>query len=260
MALVNKSLQAQSAALKGASSRPSLRPVPALRASVRAHAAANRPLWFPGNPAPEYLNGTLAGDYGFDPLGLGSDPELLKWFVQAELQNARWAMLGAAGVLFTSLAHEAGLGFPEWFDAGKVSIENGTIGIPAVKASFGTLLAVQFLLFNWAEVKRWYDIKNPGSQGDGSFFGITDDFKGVENGYPGGKYFDPFGLSRGDPALYRKYKENEIRNGRLAMVAMLGFWSQYLATGKGPVTNLLDHVADPTHVTFAQNGVSVPFL
>jgi hypothetical protein len=44
---------------------------------------------------------------------------------------------------------------------------------------------VQFLLFNWAEVKRWYDIKNPGSQGDGSFFGITDDFKGVENGYPG---------------------------------------------------------------------------
>ena len=49
----------------------------------------------------------------------------------------------------------------------------------------GTLLAVQFLLFNWAEVKRWYDFKNPGSQGDGSFFGITDDFKGVENGYPG---------------------------------------------------------------------------
>ena len=23
----------------------------------------------------------LAGDYGFDPLGLGSDPELLKWYV-----------------------------------------------------------------------------------------------------------------------------------------------------------------------------------
>jgi hypothetical protein len=49
----------------------------------------------------------------------------------------------------------------------------------------GTLLATEFLLFAWVETKRWYDIKNPGSQGDGSFFGITDDFKGKENGYPG---------------------------------------------------------------------------
>jgi len=258
MALAQKSaMQASRAAIGSRVSVP-------LRAkatrSVRVHAAADRPLWFPGNPVPSYLDGTLAGDTGFDPLGLSSSPEMLKWNTHAELIHCRWAMLGAAGVLFTSIGNAAGLGFPEWFDAGKVSIENGAIGFPAVKASFGTLLAVQFLLFNWAEVKRWYDIKNPGSQGDGSFFGITDDFKGVENGYPGGKYFDPFGLSRGDPALYKKYKENEVRNGRLAMVANLGFWAQYLATGKGPITNLLDHVADPQHVTFATNGVSVPFL
>ena len=32
-----------------------------------------------GNAAPEYLNGTLAGDFGFDPLGLSSEPELQKW-------------------------------------------------------------------------------------------------------------------------------------------------------------------------------------
>lgn len=49
----------------------------------------------------------------------------------------------------------------------------------------GTLLAVELLLFGWVETKRWMDIRNPGSQGDGSFFGITDDFKGKENGYPG---------------------------------------------------------------------------
>ena len=35
------------------------------------------------------------------------------------------------------IGNAAGLGFPEWFDAGKVSIENGAIGFPAVKASFG---------------------------------------------------------------------------------------------------------------------------
>lgn len=37
----------------------------------------------------------------------------------------------------------------------------------------------------WVETKRWQDFRNPGSQGDGSFFGITDGFKGQGNGYPG---------------------------------------------------------------------------
>lgn len=38
------------------------------------------------------------------------------------------------------------------------------------------------LLTQWVELKRLEDFKNPGSQADGSFFGITDDFKGVSNG------------------------------------------------------------------------------
>ena len=42
----------------------------------------------------------------------------------------------------------------------------------------------------------------------------------------------------------------QIRNGRLAMVAFLGFAAQYAATGKGPIDNLVDHVADPFHTTF----------
>jgi hypothetical protein len=54
----------------------------------------------------------------------------------------------------------------------------------------------------------------------------------------GGRFFDPIGFSRGDEALYKKYKQNEIVNGRLAMVAMLGFFAQYAATGKGPIQNL----------------------
>lgn len=46
------------------------------------------------------------------------------------------------------------------------------------------LLFVQFLWIGWVEGKRWADLKNPGSQGDGSFFGITDDFKPQSNGCP----------------------------------------------------------------------------
>jgi hypothetical protein len=113
-----------------------------------------------------------------------------------------------------------------------VSADNADAAVPFIpltgsKISFGTLLSTTFLLMGWVETKRWYDFKSPGSQGDGSFLGFTDELKGKENGYPGGRWFDPFGLSRGSEAQYKRYKENEIKNGRLAMVAMLGFWSQY---------------------------------
>ncbi|PNH02343.1 Chlorophyll a-b binding protein 7, chloroplastic, partial [Tetrabaena socialis] len=220
------------------------------RPVVAVHAAA-RPVWFPGNPAPAHLDGTLAGDYGFDPLFLGQEPKTLAWYVQAELVHGRWAMLGAAGIILTSIGAKVGLGFPEWYDAGKVVIAKNNIDFP-------TLLITQLFLMGWAETKRWYDFKSPGSQGDGSFLGFTDEFKGTENGYPGGRFFDFMGLSRGDAAKYAEYKTKEIKNGRLAMLANLGFAAQYAATGKGPLDNLADHLADPAHVTFATNGVSIP--
>ena len=48
------------------------------RASVRV-AASDRQLWLTGSEAPKHLDGSLPGDFGFDPLGLGSDPERLTW-------------------------------------------------------------------------------------------------------------------------------------------------------------------------------------
>ncbi|KAJ6746560.1 CHLOROPHYLL A/B BINDING PROTEIN [Salix koriyanagi] len=69
----------------------------------------DRPLWFPGSSPPEWLDGSLPGDFGFDPLGLGSDPELLKWFAQAELIHGRWAMLAAAGILIPEWLERLGL-------------------------------------------------------------------------------------------------------------------------------------------------------
>lgn len=42
--------------------------------------AAGRPMWLTGASPPAYLDGSLPGDYGFDPLGLGANPERLEWF------------------------------------------------------------------------------------------------------------------------------------------------------------------------------------
>jgi light-harvesting complex I chlorophyll a/b binding protein 5 len=163
-------------------------------------------------------------------------------------------MLGAAGVVGTSALHAAGTGVPEWYDAGKVSAEN--TGIP-----LSSLLVVQMILMHFVEIKRLEDFKKPGSQSEsGSFFGFESSFKGTgDPSYPGGA-FDPLGLASGPPAVVDAMKTREIKNGRLAMVACLGFAGQHGAQPDGPIANLARHLANPPQNCFATNGVSLPAL
>lgn len=199
--------------------------------------AATRPMWLPGITPPVWLDGSLPCDYGYDPLGLGKNPTNLAFFREAELQNGRWAMLGVVGMLFVEL-----VGLGNWRDAPNWAIYGGPatyFGVELPGANNVPLLAVfELLLFGMIEGLR----KSEPEQ--------------EKRCYPGGA-FDPMGYSE-DAEKFEMMKKKELANGRLAMVASLGYFLQGNATKTGPVANLKSHLANPLVNNCGNNGVSVP--
>lgn len=142
---------------------------------------------------------SLPGDNGFDPLGLAEDPENLKWYVQAELVNSRWAMLGVAGMLIPEVLTKIGLiNAPQWYDAGKAEYF----------ASSSTLFVIEFILFHYVEIRRWQDIKNPGSVNQDPIF-KNYSLPPHDCGYPG-SIFNPLNFA---PTV--EAKEKELANGKV---------------------------------------------
>lgn len=204
--------------------------------------AADRKLWAPGVEAPPYLDNSLAGDYGWDPLALSADPTALKWYRQSELQHARWAMMGCAGILGQELLNPDQF----WYEAALPQ----NLPEPFTNVNMGGILAFEFLMMHYVEVRRWQDYRNPGSVNEDPIF-KGNKVPNEEMGYPGGLWFDPFGFAKGSDLQALKTKE--IKNGRLAMVAWTGFLIQAQACGKGPIACLSDHLKDPFNNTIIQN-------
>ena len=174
----------------------------------------------------------------------GEEKDAFAWYQQAELMHARWAMLGVAGMAAPELLGNPFVDgpLPNWAEA---PFYDGYI------ADSNTLFVVKMFFMNWAEVRRWQDMKNPGSV-------HTDPYDesrkctGKDVGYPGGGLFNPMGMaiSSGDEKTLRT---KEIANGRLAMVAAMGCFIQHDVTGVGPVANLKAHLADPVHINIFTN-------
>jgi len=184
--------------------------------------ASGRPMWLRGAQAPSYLNGTLPGDYGYDPLGMGSQPERLKWYIEAEKVNGWWAMTGALGVLATEA-----LGLDkQWFtiDSGK------DFGLP-----FLFLVSYQAVFMGFFEMKRYRGWVETGKSGAVDFFP-----------------WDPLKLASDEMAV------KEVKNGRLAMFAWVGFIAQAVVVREGPIACLKDHVKDPFNNNILTNVLKLP--
>lgn len=211
--------------------------------------ARSRSMWYgPERPKylgpidaayPPYLEGEAPADYGFDILKLGSTPQSFERYFELELFHARWAMLSALGILIPEILQYTGISKfsePRWQYVGYAKLQGEDLnyfGIPGLRIAGNQGIAIiaicQVLLMFGPEFAR--------SKGVGALEPLGIYLPGDIN-YPGG-VFDPFGLAD-DPESFEDLKVKEMKNGRLAMVAWLGFGAQAAVTGKGPVQNLLD--------------------
>jgi hypothetical protein len=166
---------------------------------------------------PAALDGSLAGDVGFDPFGFAKDTETLMQMREAEMKHARLAMLAAAGWPISELADKklaamAGLD-PLLQSADRApSVLNGGLG-QVSPIYWGLCLA-------GAAAIDLYGI-----------FGAS-----KKDGYtPGDLGFDPLGLYPKDKEGQEWAKLSEIKNGRLAMIAITAFAVQEFVSKTGVV-------------------------
>lgn len=167
---------------------------------------------------PEFLTGELAGDVGFDPLGFAKSNEDLMNYREAEVKHARLAMLAAAGWPLSEL-----------FDA-KIA---GTFGLsPVLDASER---APSLLNGGLGKISPTYWVACIAAAGAIDFIGMSKARTGTDEYFPGNFGFDPLGVFPKDAEGQKWMQAAEIKNGRLAMIAITAFAVQEFVTKVGVI-------------------------
>lgn len=161
-------------------------------------------LSMPFMPRPVALDGSMAGDVGFDPLGFAKDSTSLMNYREAEIRHSRLAMLAAAGWPLSELFNK--------------KISALTSMTPVVDASDR---APSVLNGGLGKVPVAYWIACVVGTAAIEAYTLT---KVNEKGYyPGKLGFDPLGLYGTDSETRKRMELAEIKNGRLAMIAITAF-------------------------------------
>lgn len=201
---------------------------PAFRVQTGRYDGKENSIAIPFLKRPSKLDGTHAGDIGFDPLGF-SETQDMYMMMEAEIRHARLAMLAVIGWPLSELLA------PQWLLHGKAhlapSVLNGFdpltfIGVAAIFGGFG--------YFEYKTSLRRTNDKALGKK-------HAEDMANVwEYGVPGDYNFDPLNLysAFGDSADGRKgMRELEIAHGRSAMLGITAFAIWEALTGHPIVEN-----------------------
>jgi len=200
---------------------------PRVRVQAR-YADEEMSLAIPFLKRPKALDGSHAGDCGFDPLGITQDNDLYT-MMEAEIRHSRLAMLAVIGWPISELIS------PNWLLQGPnhlaPSVLNGVSPI-----TFVTITAI-FAAFGFLEYKTAFRRTNTSKLG----LKHQEDFKDVwKYGAPGDYDFDPLDLYSkfGDNALGRRaMRELEVAHGRAAMIGITSFALWEKLTGHPIVEN-----------------------
>jgi light-harvesting complex I chlorophyll a/b binding protein 5 len=129
-------------------------------------------------------------------------------------------MIAVAGILGAELAGKA-----KWYEAGAQEY-----WMPG-----GPLLAIEAVVMGFLELKRYQGWKETGTSG-------------FLNAFP----FDPAGMNSPEMAV------KEVKNGRLAMVAFIGFATAALVTRQGPLESLGAHLSSPFDANIIGSVANLP--
>mmetsp|Transcript_1234 Transcript_1234/g.2677 ORF Transcript_1234/g.2677 Transcript_1234/m.2677 type:complete len:209 (-) Transcript_1234:321-947(-) len=184
-------------------------PVPTARTTTGLAEFANGMV---GGEGPEPMPFRWGGDKSskdFDPVGFAErSPEWLNWFREAELKHGRQAMLATVGLVVPEFVRVPGEQF---------SFEAIPNVLDAHDALLDTSMKQILLWISLAEVMTLAALSN------------MNEFDRA----PGDFGFDPLGLFPNDPAKQDEMRLKELKNGRLAMVAIGGMIHGAIVTGHG---------------------------
>ena len=183
-------------------------PAPAGRSAIQMMAKSKAVPFVEANP----VIANLPASVGFDPLML-ANAQTVGWMQEAELKHGRVCMLAVLGWVSVDL----GFHFPLTSFGFETDTFAGVSSLAAHDVAVKT--GDMFRLFLYVALAETLS------------FGKTIEMVMGGKKVPGDLGFDPLNFKGGES--YAKLQVNEIKNGRLAMIAFSGIATQAAMTGHG---------------------------